>query len=178
MTEITTKSYKELLPSVNTFIFDVDGVFTNGMVHIMPDGLLLRQLSVKDSYAIQYAIKKEYRIAIITGGNSMAVRDGLQSLGIQHIFLESKNKEKVYRDFAERESLNFSEILYMGDDIPDYDVMKLSGVAACPADASQEIKQISNYVSHKKGGEGCVRDIIEQTLRVQGKWFDKDALEW
>ncbi len=159
-------------------IFDIDGVFTDGMVHVMPDGQLLRKLSVKDSYALQYAIKKGVRIAIITGGNSIAVHDSLQRLGVKHIFLQSKNKERVFDTFVAKQGITSAEVLYMGDDIPDYRVMEKAGIAVCPADASEEIKGISDYVSIREGGKGCVRDIIEQTLRVQGKWFDDDALEW
>lgn len=173
-----TKSYKERLPHIKTLIFDVDGVFTDGMVSVLPDGQLVRKLCVKDSYAIQYAIKKEYRIALITGANSISIRDSFQSLGVRHIFMESKNKAKVFQTFIEKEGLKAEEILFMGDDIPDYEVMSQVGVAACPADASAEIKRISHYVSHKRGGDGCVRDIIEQTLKVQGNWFHADAFDW
>ena len=173
-----TKSYKELLPEITTLIFDIDGVFTDGTVQVLPDGQFIRRLNVKDSYAVQYAVKKGYSIAIITGGNSIAMRDGLQGLGITHIFMESKNKASVYDEFLKSQGVSAREVLYMGDDIPDYEVMSRSGVAACPADASAEIKRISNYISHKKGGDGCVRDIIEQTLKVQGKWFDNEAFDW
>lgn len=173
-----SKSYKELLPNITTLIFDIDGVFTNGKVQILPDGQLIRSFSVKDSYAIQYAIKKKMTIAIITGGNSMPVMDALKSLGVQHIFMESKNKLKVFSKFLHEKEISAEEVLYMGDDIPDYEVMEKCGVAVCPFDASEEIKRISDYVSNKKGGEGCVRDIVEQTLKVQGKWFDHDSIEW
>lgn len=173
-----TKSYKELLPEITTLIFDIDGVFTDGTIQVMPDGQFIRRLNVKDSYAVQYAVKKGYSIAIITGGNSIAVRDSLQGLGIKHIFMESNNKASVYDNFLKSQGITENEVLYMGDDIPDYEVMSRSGIAACPADASAEIKRISNYVSHRKGGDGCVRDIIEQTLKVQGKWFDTDAFDW
>ena len=173
-----SKSYKELLPGITTFIFDIDGVLTDGKVQITPDGQLLRSLSVKDGYALQYAVKKNFTIAIITGGNSLPVHDRLQSLGIRHIFLESKVKLPILERFLVKYKLNAAEVLYMGDDIPDYEVMERCGVEVCPADASEEIKRISDYVSNKKGGEGCVRDIIEQTLKVQDKWFDHDALEW
>src|SRR5690554_4364461 len=173
-----TKSYKELLPAITTLIFDVDGVFTDGTVQIMPDGQLVRKLNSKDSYAVQYAVKKGYSIVIISGGNSIAVRESLQGLGISHIFMQSKNKAVVYNSFLSKHGIKPGETLYMGDDIPDYEVMKTAGIAACPADASAEIKQISQYVSPRKGGEGCVRDIIEQTLKVQGKWFDNDAFDW
>jgi 3-deoxy-D-manno-octulosonate 8-phosphate phosphatase (KDO 8-P phosphatase) len=173
-----SKSYKERLHEITTLIFDVDGVFTDGMVLVMPDGQFVRKMNSKDSYAIQFAVKKGLRIAIITGGNSLAVRDGLHSLGVKHIFLQSRNKEEVFDTFVEKQGITAEEVLYMGDDIPDYRVMEKAGLAACPADASEEIKSISDYVSVKKGGHGCVRDIIEQTLKVQGKWFDEDALEW
>jgi 3-deoxy-D-manno-octulosonate 8-phosphate phosphatase (KDO 8-P phosphatase) len=173
-----SKSYKERLNEITTLIFDVDGVFTDGMVLVMPDGQFVRRMNSKDSYALQFAIKKGLRIAIITGGNSIAVRDGLHSLGVKHIFLQSRNKEQVFDTFVEKQGISASEILYMGDDIPDYRVMEKCGLATCPADAAEEIKSISDYISVKKGGHGCVRDIIEQTLKVQGKWFDEDALEW
>jgi 3-deoxy-D-manno-octulosonate 8-phosphate phosphatase (KDO 8-P phosphatase) len=173
-----SKTYKERLTEITTMIFDIDGVFTDGMVHVMPDGQLLRKLSVKDSYALQYAIKKGVNIAIITGGNSIAIHDSLQRLGVKHIFLKSKNKEQVFDTFVQKLGITAEQVLYMGDDIPDFRVMEKAGVAACPADASEEIKQISDYVSNRNGGGGCVRDIIEQTLKVQGLWFDDDAHEW
>ncbi len=171
-------SYKENLRAITTLVFDVDGVFTDGTVIVMPDGQLLRRLSAKDSYALQYAVKKGFRIAIITGGNSMAVSDAFQRLGVRHVYLESANKLKVYNTFLEKEGITDKEVLYMGDDIPDYQVLCRAGVATCPNDASSEVKAISHYVSHKKGGKGCVRDIIEQTLRVQDKWLDHDAHDW
>lgn len=159
-------------------MFDVDGVFTDGHVLINPDGQFIRKLSSKDGYAVQFAIKKGYRIVIITGGNSIAVRDGLQSLGIKYIFLESSNKVQVFDKFVADHKLKPEEIVYMGDDIPDYRVMQKAGLAVCPADAAEEIKHICHHVSNKEGGKGCVRDIIEQTMKVQGKWFDDDSHEW
>lgn len=173
-----TKSYKELLPAITTLMFDIDGVFTDGTVQVLPDGQFIRKLNSKDSYAVQYAVKKGYRVVIISGGSSKAVRESLQGLGISHIFMESKNKAAVYDKFLSDHDIKPEEVLYMGDDIPDFKVMEKSGIAACPADASAEIKRISHYVSHRKGGKGCVRDIIEQTLKVQGKWFDTDAFDW
>lgn len=173
-----SKSYKQRLHEVTTLIFDVDGVFTDGMVLVMPDGQFVRSMNTKDSYAIQFAVKKGLRIAIITGGNSIALRDGLYGLGVKHIFLQSRNKEEVFDTFVEKQGITVDEVLYMGDDIPDYKVMEKAGLATCPADASEEIKSISDYVSVKKGGYGCVRDIIEQTLKIQGRWFDEDAHEW
>jgi len=173
-----TTSYKQRLATITTLIFDVDGVFTDGMVTVMPDGQLLRRLSSKDSYALQYAIKKGMRVAIITGSNSMVVADSLRHLGVRHVFLESKNKLAVYEKYIGDQGISDEEILYMGDDIPDYAVLSRVGVSTCPADASQEVKSICQYVSHKKGGNGCVRDVIEQTLRAKDKWFDDDAHEW
>jgi 3-deoxy-D-manno-octulosonate 8-phosphate phosphatase (KDO 8-P phosphatase) len=171
-------SYKQRLAGITTLIFDVDGVFTDGMVMLMPDGQLLRRFSAKDSYALQYAIKKGMLVAIITGGNSMAVAESLRHLGVRHVFLESKNKLSVYEKFIADHGISDEEILYMGDDIPDYPVLSRVGVSTCPADAGEEVKRICHYVSHRNGGRGCVRDVIEQTMRAQGKWFDNDAFEW
>ncbi|MCA1750539.1 MAG: KdsC family phosphatase [Cryomorphaceae bacterium] len=174
----TTKSYKQRLPGITTLIFDVDGVFTDGMVTVMPDGQLLRSLSAKDAYALQYAIKRGFRVAIITGSNSMSVAESLRHLGVKHVFLQSSNKLSVYEKFIDDQGISDEEILYMGDDIPDYAVLSRTGVSTCPADAGEEVKRICHYVSRKKGGRGCVRDVIEQTLRAQHKWFGDDALIW
>ncbi len=173
-----SNSYKTRLPHITTLIFDVDGVFTDGTVTVMPDGQLLRRMSAKDSYALQYAIKKGIRVAIITGSNSSVIADSLRHLGVPHVFLESKNKLVVYEKYILDHGLRDEEILYMGDDIPDYAVLSRVGVSTCPADASEEVKRICHYVSHRVGGSGCVRDVIEQTLRSQDKWFDHDALIW
>ena len=170
-------SYKERLNTVNTFIFDVDGVLTDGKI-ILYKGDFMRSLNSKDGYAIQYASKLGYKIFIITGGNSVDVKDALEGLGVKEVHLRSSNKLNVYEDLKKKFSLNDSEVLYMGDDIPDYKVMRTVGVATCPQDACVEIKQISHYQSPVLGGNGCVRDVIEQTLRVQGKWFTEQAFEW
>ena len=173
-----SKSYKELLPQITTFIFDVDGVFTDGVVLVMPGGQFVRRMNSNDGYAVQYAAKKGYRLVVLTGGNSVDVKAGLEGLGVKDVFLSSHNKEKVYDQYLSDHNLDPQEVLYMGDDIPDFKVLEKSGVATCPADAAEEVKKISDYVSVKKGGKGCVRDVIEQTLKVQGKWFDEDALDW
>jgi 3-deoxy-D-manno-octulosonate 8-phosphate phosphatase (KDO 8-P phosphatase) len=170
-------SYKEKLANITTFIFDVDGVLTDGNVILYKDEVV-RILNSRDAYALQYASKIGYRIYIITGGNSVAVKDRLLGLGVNEVFLQSKNKKEVYQKLAEQKKLQNSEILYMGDDIPDYEVMELAGVSACPQDAAVEIKDISDYQSPFVGGGHCVRDVIEQTLRVQGKWFGEKSLEW
>lgn len=164
------ENFKTKLSRVTTFIFDIDGVLTDGSVTIMPDGEQLRTMNIKDGYALQLAVKKGYKIAIISGGKSESVRKRLNGLGIFDVYLGSDNKIETYQEFIHTYEVNPDEILYMGDDVPDYDVMKRIGVPTCPKDSSQEIIDISIYVSHKNGGRGCVRDVIEQVMRVQGKW--------
>ena len=172
------KNYKELLNHIDTFIFDVDGVFTDGIVYLMGGGDQIRTANVRDRYAVQLAIKKGYRIAIITGGDSKEVETRFNGLGVTDVFLSSSNKVKVFNDYCEKHNLKPEQICYMGDDIPDWKVMHLVGLPACPADAAPEIKSFSKYISPKNGGQGCVRDILEQTMRVQGKWFDEDSHHW
>lgn len=172
-----SRNFKQLLKNVKAFAFDVDGVFShNVLVH--PSGELLRSMNIKDGFSVQYAIKKGYPIAIITGGNSESVRLRFQNLGITDIYLKSQNKIKDFQDFLLRYQLKPEEILYMGDDLPDYEIMKRVGVPTCPADAVEEIKALAVYTSHKTAGEGCVRDVIEQVLRVQEKWLDPEAFTW
>lgn len=171
-------NFKELLPKINTFIFDIDGVLTDGMVTIFPDGDQIRTMNIKDGYALQYAVKKGYNIAIISGGSSETVRLRLNGLGITDVYLKSSNKIEVFENYLKTKNINKEHVLYMGDDIPDYHVMLKSGVATCPKDAAIEIKNIAHYISDKDGGKGCVRDIIEQVLRCQGKWFDEEAHQW
>ncbi len=171
------KSYKENLHGITTFIFDVDGVLTDGSVMLLKDEVV-RTLNSRDGYALQYAAKSGYRILIITGGNSPSVAHRLSSLGVTEVCLQAKNKVMVYNDLKEKYGFSDDEVLYMGDDIPDYQVMQMVRVAACPQDAAVEIKDISAYQSSVNGGKGCVRDVIEQTLRVQGKWFKETAFEW
>jgi 3-deoxy-D-manno-octulosonate 8-phosphate phosphatase (KDO 8-P phosphatase) len=170
-------NFKELLKSVKAFAFDVDGVFSHNVL-VYSSGELLRSMNIKDGFSVQYAIKRGYPIAIITGGNSEAVRLRFQNLGITDIYLKSQNKIHDFNDFLLRNQLNPGEVLYMGDDLPDYEIMKKVGVPTCPADAVEEIKDIAVYVSHKTGGEGCVRDVIEQVLRVQEKWLHPEAFVW
>lgn len=164
------KSYKEYLPQIDTLIFDVDGVLTNGIVTIFPDGQLIRQMNTKDGYALRAAVKADLKVCIISGGKNEGVRTRLENLGITDIYLGTQNKTDQFNKLVEKYSLKPENIMYMGDDIPDYPVMKLVGMPACPNDAIREIQQISKYISDKTGGNGCARDIIEQILRVQGKW--------
>lgn len=171
------KNYKELLKGVSTFIFDVDGVLTDGSV-ALHSGEFVRTLNSKDGYAIQYAKKCGYRLIAITGGSSPAVESRLLSLGFEEVRLRSTNKLNVYNELKEEYKFDDNEVLYMGDDIPDFQVMQIVGIPTCPQDASPEIKKISVYHSPYKGGHKCVRDVIEQTLRVQEKWFSDLAHEW
>ena len=164
------KSYKQIMPQITTLIFDVDGVLTNGIVQITSNGELLRNMSIKDGYAIKTAIKLGYKICIISGGTNKGVKTRLQELGVTDIYLGTHNKIEQFEDFLNGYNIKPENVLYMGDDIPDYEVMQLAGLACCPKDAVAEIQAISKYISQKKGGDGCVRDVIEQVLKVQGNW--------
>lgn len=168
-------NYKSLLKHITTFIFDYDGVLTNGTVIINLEGELLRTANVKDGYALKHAAEMGYRIVIISGGRSDSVRLRFKPLGITDVFLFVSNKLEKYHEYIAENKLKPEEILYMGDDIPDYPVMAEVGVPSCPADAAEEIKKISRYISPLKGGEGCARDVIEQVMKVQGKWFTDKA---
>jgi 3-deoxy-D-manno-octulosonate 8-phosphate phosphatase (KDO 8-P phosphatase) len=170
-------SYKKLLNHVTTFMFDVDGVLTNGDVLVL-ENIVARSLNSRDGFALQHAAKQGYRIFIVTGGSSEEVAKRLTELGATEVCLKSSNKLAVYKKLKEKYKFTDEEVLYMGDDLPDYPVMKKVGVATCPQDASVEIKAIAHYQSPKNGGRHCVRDVIEQTLRVQGKWFNEQSFEW
>jgi 3-deoxy-D-manno-octulosonate 8-phosphate phosphatase (KDO 8-P phosphatase) len=164
------KNYKEIMPQITTFIFDVDGVLTDGNVTISTRGELVRNMNTKDGYALKVAINAGFNICVISGGTNEEVRTRLNGLGITDIYLGAHNKMEQFEEYIDIYNLNPEHILYMGDDIPDYPVMKKVGLASCPKDAVPEIQDISIYVSQKKGGRGCVRDVIEQVLKVQGKW--------
>jgi len=164
------KSYKELLIDITTFIFDVDGVLTDGTVTVTTDGELLRTMNVKDGFALKTAVDAGFNICIISGGSNEGVRKRLAGLGIKDIHLGAKNKIDQLNTYLTENNINNSQVLYMGDDIPDYPVMKMSGLPCCPQDAVPEIKAISKYISHKNGGRGAVRDVIEQVLKIHGKW--------
>jgi 3-deoxy-D-manno-octulosonate 8-phosphate phosphatase (KDO 8-P phosphatase) len=165
------ENFKTKLTRTKVFIFDIDGVLTDGSVMLMPDGEQLRAMNIKDGYALQHAVKKGYKIGVISGGKSESVRKRLNGLGVYDVYLGIHDKMEAYNEFILTYNINPDEILYMGDDLPDYDVMKRIGVPTCPADACQEIKDICIYVSDKNGGKGAVRDVIEQVMRVQGVWI-------
>jgi 3-deoxy-D-manno-octulosonate 8-phosphate phosphatase (KDO 8-P phosphatase) len=169
---------KKLLHAVKAFAFDVDGVFTNGTVMLHPGGQFIRMMNIKDGFAVQHAVKMGYPIAIITGGYSKMVRKRFTVLGVKDIYMKSGDKKGAFEKFLKKYSLHPEDILYMGDDLPDYEVMKKVGFPACPADAAEEIKQLSVYTSPRNGGEGCVRDVIEQVLRLHGKWMNDFTFIW
>jgi len=171
-------NYKELLSNVSTFIFDYDGVLTDGSIITLDDGEAYRTTNVKDGYALQLARKKGYRVAVISGAKADCMLHRLKALNITDVFLGTENKLETFRTYIEKNSLQPANVLFMGDDIPDYEIMLAAGVATCPADAAEEIKNISKYISHFNGGKGCVRDVIEQVLKVQGKWLNDDAYHW
>lgn len=164
------KSYKEVFPQIDTFIFDVDGVLTNGIVTVFPDGKLVRQMNIKDGYALKAAVKAGFRVCIISGGKNEGVRTRLENLGITDVYLGAHNKIIQFNELVSKYNLNPENVLYMGDDVPDFPVMEKVGMPCCPNDAVREIQQVSKYISDKNGGEGAARDVIEQIMRVQGKW--------
>lgn len=164
-------SYKQLMNNITTFIFDVDGVLTDGTIMVTTGGEMYRNMSIKDGYALKAAVMAGYNVCIISGGSNEGVRKRLEGLGITDIYLGAHQKMLQFEEYCIEKNINPEQILYMGDDIPDYPVMQEVGLAACPQDAAPEIKDISEYISPIKGGKGCGRDVIEQVMRVQGKWM-------
>ena len=156
---------------ITTFILDVDGVLTNSTVHVTSEGEMLRTMSIRDGYAMKAAVESGYRVCVISGGSNDGVRIRLQNLGITDIHLAAPDKVATFREYCRMYSIDPTEVLYMGDDIPDYHVMQLTGLPACPQDSVPEIKSVSKYISHRNGGHGAVRDVIEQVMKVQGKWM-------
>lgn len=167
------------LRKIRAIIFDVDGVLSSETIPMAPDGLPLRTVNIKDGYALQLAVKLGLRIAIMTGANVPAVRVRYEGLGLTDIYIGCSVKIKTYKTFLEKYGLKAEEVMYMGDDIPDLEVMRCVGCPVCPKDAAPEIKAVSIYVSHRPGGSGCARDVIEQTLRAQGLWqMNATAFGW
>lgn len=167
------------LKKIKAIIFDVDGVLSQQTITLSHEGEPLRTVNIQDGYAIQLAQKMGLRIAILTGGNTKAVRIRYEHLGVEDIYMECAVKVKTYQEFKEKYHLKDEDIIYVGDDIPDYEIMKLCGCPCCPADAASDIKEISKYVSDRKGGEGVGRDIVEQVLRSQDKWLSNaKAFGW
>ncbi|MBK8882226.1 MAG: HAD hydrolase family protein [Bacteroidales bacterium] len=171
-------NFKEDLVRVKAFIFDIDGVLSTQTIALNVFGVPNRTVNLRDGYAIQLAVRKGYPVCVISGGSSKEYRKRLRSLGVTDIYLNSRSKLEHFNAFLKKYELNKNDVLYMGDDIPDYKVMKEVGLPVCPSDADSEIRQVAAYVSDKKGGEGCVRDVIEQVLRLHNKWMDTDAFTW
>ena len=167
-------SVLEKFKAIKTFVFDVDGVLTEGSLLILNDGQMARLMNIKDGYALQLAIKKGYRVVIISGGTSDAVQQRLEKLGVKDCFLKVDNKKEKLMEYVAQHQLNWNEILFMGDDIPDYVPMQLTGLPCCPADAVPEIKQISHYISAFASGKGCARDVIEKVLKLNDHWNYKE----
>ncbi len=165
------ENFKEKLKRVEAFVFDVDGVFTEGGITMIPGDDFLRTYYARDGYALSYAISEGYKIYVITGGRGELLLKRFEKLKIKEVYHNVADKCAVLRQIAERDGLNLENVIFMGDDIPDLGVMKMVGLPVCPADACHEVVDISVYVSQYEGGRGCVRDIIEQVLRAQGNWL-------
>ncbi|MTG97161.1 MULTISPECIES: KdsC family phosphatase [Myroides] len=166
-----SKHFKEIMNDITTFILDVDGVLTDGSVHVAQDGNLLRVMSIRDGYAIKAAIEHGYNVFIISGGNNEGVRIRLQNLGVKDIHMSVSNKVEVFDQLLAKYNLNAENVMYMGDDIPDYHVMQKAALPTCPQDAVPEVKSVAKYISHVNGGKGAVREVIEQVMKTQQKWF-------
>ncbi len=165
------KNYKEYLKDITTFVFDVDGVFTDGTLLITTEGEMLRKMSVKDGYALKTALTKGYNVCIISGGTNEGVRNRLKGLGVSDIYLGAHHKEEPLKEYLDSNGIDPRNVLYMGDDLPDIPPMLSVGLPTCPQDAVPEVKAASKYISHKVGGDECVRDVIEQVLKVRGDWY-------
>jgi 3-deoxy-D-manno-octulosonate 8-phosphate phosphatase (KDO 8-P phosphatase) len=172
-------NYKENLKNITTFMFDYDGVMTDGKIWIVNGQYdQIRNANVKDGYGLHQAVMNNYRVVILTGGKGDGIKARMNNIGVTEIFQAVVNKKDTFLQFCEENNIKSEEILYMGDDIPDLEVMTMVGIATCPADAVPEIKQISHYISPFSGGEGAVRDVIEQVMKVQGKWLGDTAFHW
>lgn len=169
-------SYKTKLNDIKAFVFDVDGVLTDGTVIVDTQGQLLRNMNIKDGFALKTAADQDYKMCIISGGTNAGVQKRLEGLGITEVHLGAQHKKQLLVDFIKRHGLSAHQVCYMGDDLPDYEVMSMVGLACCPQDAVAEIKSIAHYISHRSGGNGCVREIIEQVLKTQKKWFTSSSV--
>jgi len=162
----------EKFKKITHFVFDVDGVLTDGKLLVLPGGVMARTMNIKDGYAFQLAIKKGYRVTIISGGNSEEVKERLNLLGVKEVYMQVSNKGSLLQSLMTKQNANATSFLFMGDDIPDLQCMKLVGLACCPADATDEIKETATYISALKGGEGCAREVIEKVMKLRGDWND------
>jgi len=160
----------ELFEPVRVFVFDIDGVLTDGMLHVQEDGELLRRMNIKDGYALQLAVKKGYKVWVISGGKTNAAKQRLNKLGVEQVFVAVEDKVELLQSLMAAGGYEKQQVLYMGDDMPDVKAMMLCGLRSCPADAVGEVKSISHYISPQNGGAGCVRDVIEKVLKVNNDW--------
>jgi 3-deoxy-D-manno-octulosonate 8-phosphate phosphatase (KDO 8-P phosphatase) len=165
-----------LFQAIKLFVLDVDGVLTDGSLLVLNDGQMARSMNIKDGYALQLAIKKGYKILVISGGVSEAVKNRLEKLGISDICMNVVNKKEVLIKSVTAHGLTWPEVLYMGDDIPDMTPMQMAGLSCCPADAVPEIKALSHYISPLNGGRGCVRDVIEKVMKLNNDWNDDGSI--
>jgi 3-deoxy-D-manno-octulosonate 8-phosphate phosphatase (KDO 8-P phosphatase) len=159
-----------LFTHITTFVFDVDGVLTDGSLLLLPGGQMARRMNIKDGYALQLAVKKGYRVVVISGGTDMAVKERLERLGVTDVFMKVDDKKTKLLEYVAAHNLQWQEVLFMGDDIPDFQPMQMAGLACCPSDAVAEIKQVSHYISPLEGGQGCGRDVIEKVMKLKGDW--------
>ncbi len=164
------KNFKERLENIVAFAFDVDGVLSTTFVPMYPNGEPMRTANIKDGYALQLAVKLGYKVAIITGGRTEAVRVRYGNLGITDIYMGQADKVGAYEEWKAKYGLDDAQILYMGDDMPDIPLLRRAGVACCPSDGAYDVKQNCDYISPYAGGKCCARDVIEQVLRAQNKW--------
>lgn len=165
-------SYKQKLKNIKAFVFDVDGVFTDGSVYLMPDKSMCRVMNVLDGYAVVKAVKNDYKICVITGGDDASVRNRINYLGITDYYAKISHKLEKFEEFKLKYGLKNEEILTMGDDIPDMGILRASGISTCPVNAVPEVKDVAEYISPVYGGKGAVRDVIEQVMKIQGKWHE------
>lgn len=156
--------------SISCFVFDMDGVLTDGSLLVLPDGLMARRMNIKDGYALQLAVKKGYHVLVISGGNSPEVKDRLLKLGVTNVWMQVSDKASVLKKWVAENNISKSELLYMGDDVPDLEVMRLAGLQSCPADAAIDVKNAVDFISICKGGEGCAREVIEKVMKLRGDW--------
>ncbi len=172
------RSFKEELANLETFIFDLDGVFTDNSVELVTGEEPRRTFYVRDAYAVQHAVKEGLRILIMSGGRSKAVEESLQRSGVKEVYMSVADKLSLFRDLCSNAGIDPATTAYMGDDIPDLPVMRSVALPCCPADAAEEVKAISAFISKSNGGRGCVRDLLEQVLKVQGRWLTTRSYTW
>ena len=169
----------DILPAfkkINTFVLDIDGVLTDGSVLVLSDGSQARRMNIRDGYTLQLAVKKKYHVIIISGAAESSVKDRLEKLGIQDIFFSVHNKLELLQELMKGYGLQKEQVLYMGDDIPDLEVMQICGIACAPADAVAEIKNMAHYISPVNGGQGCVRDVMEKVFKMRGDWLNDSSI--